>query len=291
MNKKIILVVIAIVMIGAAVIFTTAFSKKETVATVGNESITKDDLYDMLVETSGADALAALINTKVIELEAEKEKVSVSKKEIDDELATYIETYGGEDSFNAALEQSGITKDMIKDDMKQYALIKKLLEPKIKVTDKEMKAYFEENKAEFNQDAQVEASHILVEDEDTAKKVAQKLADGEDFAELAAEYSTDAANAENGGSLGYFAKGKMVEEFEKVAFSMKKGDISDPVKTEHGYHIIKVTNKKEAKEAVYADHKDEIKETLFEEKMQTEYPTWLEEKTKEYKVKNSLEKA
>ncbi|MEK3889215.1 foldase protein PrsA [Bacillus sp. FSL K6-3431] len=291
MNKKFLLSLIAIVVIGAAVIFSTAFSKKETVAIVGSEEISKDDLYNMLVETNGAAALDSLINTKIIELEAKKEKVEVSSKEIDEELVKYTESFGGEEAFNAALEQSGITKDIIKDDLQQFVLIKKLIEPQIKITDKEMKAYFDENKTKFNQEEQIQASHILVEDEATAKKVAKQLVDGEDFAKLAKEYSKDTGSAENGGELGYFPKGKMVKEFETVAFSMEKGKISDPVKTEHGYHIIKVTDKKAAKEAKYDDHKKDIKEILFEEKMQTEYPTWLEKMRKEYKVKNSMEKA
>ena len=87
------------------------------------------------------------------------------------------------------------------------------------------------------------------------KKLRKKLKDGEDFATLAEEYSTDTSNADNGGELGFFPRGKMVAEFEEAAFSMKVDEISDPVKTEHGYHIIHVTDKKEAKEAVFEDQK------------------------------------
>jgi len=80
----------------------------------------------------------------------------------------------------------------------------------------------------------------------------------------------------------------MVKEFEDAAFSMKIGEISDPVKSEHGYHIIKVTGKKAAKDAKYEDHKDEIKEALFKEKLQSEYQPWLEGIKAKYDIKNNL---
>ncbi|MBS4205658.1 foldase protein PrsA [Lederbergia citrea] len=287
-GKKFMLSVIALILVGTSLLFVAAFSKRETLASVGGETITKDDLYEVLTEKYGTETLNSLIEEKVIAMEVKKEKVAVSKKEIDEELATYIQSYGGEEAFNSALMQSGISEENVKKDIKQYLSIKKLMEPKIKITDKEMKDYFKEHKASFNQEEQVKASHILVKDESTAKKVAKKLADGDDFATLAKEYSTDTASAEKGGDLGYFSKGKMVKEFEKVAFSLKKGEISDPVKTEHGYHIIKVTDKKAAKEAVYDDHKKEIKEALFKEKVQKEYPTWLEKKKEKYNIKNSF---
>ena len=150
-------------------------------------------------------------------------------------------------------------------------------------------SYFEENKDSLGQAEQVEASHILVEDKATAEKVLKKLKNGGDFAELAKEYSTDEGSAANGGSLGYFGKGEMVAEFEDVAFKLEVGKISEPVKTEYGYHIIKVTNKKEAKEATLKDSKEQIKETLLTEKLQTEYATWLQKKEEEYKITNKLE--
>ena len=87
---------------------------------------------------------------------------------------------------------------------------------------------------------QVNASHILVEDDANAKIVLEKVKAGEDFAELASEYSKDPGSAANGGSLGYFPRGVMVPEFEEVAFSLGVGEISDIVESQFGYHIIKV---------------------------------------------------
>ena len=82
----------------------------------------------------------------------------------------------------------------------------------------------------------------------------------------------------------------MVKEFEEVAFALGVGEVSEPVKTEYGYHIINVEEKKEAKEANYEESKSEIKDILLEQKMQTEYDTWLQELYKEYKIENLLKK-
>ncbi|MFS0639052.1 peptidylprolyl isomerase [Mesobacillus foraminis] len=288
-DKKFYLPIAGIALILAVFLIATAFSNKEVVASVNGVSISKEELYSTLVKQYGASSLSALIENKIIEQEADKKDIAITDKEITEELQTYIDSYGGEEAFQSALEQSGLTENDVKSDVENYLKIEKLLKPEVKVTEEEMKTYFDENKESFNEQEQVEASHILVDDKKTAEEVAQKLADGQDFAELAKEYSTDASNAESGGELGYFSKGEMAAEFEEAAFSMAKGEISDLVKTEYGYHIIKVTDKKAAKEAVYEDHKEDIKEILFDDKLQSEYATWLQEKKDEAEIENTLE--
>ena len=288
MNKKVLYSLLTIGLVAIVFVVVTGFSKSETVATVEGEKITKDELYDVLVKSQGKEAVALLIEEKLVALEMKKEKLSVSDKEVDAELATYIENSGGDDAFAAALQQSGMTEKQFKENIVQFLSLQKLMEPRIDVTDEEMKAFFEENKEAMAEPAQVEASHILVEDEEKAKEVAKKLKDGGDFAKLAKEYSTDEANADKGGELGLFTADKMVPEFSEAAFTMKPDEISDPVKTSHGYHIILVTDKKEAKEAVYKDSVDLIKGKISEEKLQTEYGVWMEEMQEKYKIKNSL---
>ncbi|WP_121609495.1 peptidylprolyl isomerase [Mesobacillus foraminis] len=288
-DKKFYLPIAGLALILAVFLIATAFSNKDVVASVNGVSISKEELYSTLVKQYGASSLSALIDNKIIEQEADKKDITITDKEITEELQTYIDSYGGEEAFQSALEQSGLTENDVKSDVENYLKIEKLLEPEIKVTEEEMKTYFDENKESFNEQEQVEASHILLDEKKTAEEVAQKLADGQDFAELAKEYSTDASNAENGGELGYFSKGEMAAEFEEAAFSMAKGEISDLVKTEYGYHIIKVTDKKAAKEAVYEDHKEDIKEILFDQKLQSEYATWLQEKKDEAEIENTLE--
>ncbi len=264
------------------------FSKEDVVAKVGSESITKGDLYSTLVDQYGDGALDTLIAEKIVKLESEKKDLTVKDSEIEKELESIKGSYDSEEAFNDALTSSGANLDSVRENIKVFLLTEKLLKDRVTISDDQIKEYFEANKDSFAQAEQVQASHILVNEEKTAEEVKKKLDDGGDFAELAKEYSTDTSNAESGGELGYFGKGEMVTEFDDKAFSMKKGELSEPVKTEFGYHIIKVTDKKEAKEAVLADHKDEIKDILFDQALQTEYGTWLEEKKEDYKIENLL---
>jgi foldase protein PrsA len=287
-NKKIVLI-IAVLILAIGVLLSFALPKDKAVAKVDGEAINKDELYNVMVEQYGAATVEQLIADKIVASEAKKEKVTITDKELNEEVDKLKESYGGEEVFNQMLESNNTTVDALKDDLKNYLTIRKLLEPQIKITDEELQTYFDENKDSFGEAEQVKASHILVADEATAKEIKQKLADGADFAELAKEYSTDEGTRENGGELGFFAKGTMVTEFDDVAFTLPVNEISDPVKTDYGYHIIKVEEKKEAKEANFDDSKKEIKETLIQQKMETEYSTWLEEKKKDYDIENSLE--
>ncbi len=289
LRKKLVITIVT-ALVGLAIIAGILLSTKDSVvATVGDASISEDELQQTLLDQYGADALDVLITNKLIELEADKQKITVSDEEVEEELATLAESYGGETALEEAVVATGMTMDDVRDDIINYIKTEKLIEPRIEITDEELQTYFDENKDTFATAEQVQASHILVADEATANEVKSKLDAGEDFSELAKEYSTDTTTAESGGDLGYFSSGDMVAEFEEVAFALGVNEISAPVKTEYGYHIIKVVDHQEAKEANFEESKEEITDTLMNDKMSTEYTVWLEELKEEYEITNNLE--
>jgi len=264
-------------------------SSSTSVATVNGEKISQDELNVALLSQYGSTVLQTLITNKVVELEGEKEKIEVTEEEIQAELDEMIEMYGGEEYFESIMEANNIDESTFREDIRIFKLTTKLMEKDLEITEDEISTYFEENKESFDQQEQVQASHILVEDEATAKEVKEKLANGDNFIELVQEYSTDEASLETDGDLGYFAKGDMVEEFETAAFGMEINEISDPVNTEYGYHIIKVTDKKEAKEATLEEVKEEVREVILESRINEEYSSWLTALLEEYEIENTLE--
>lgn len=285
--KKLLYIGIGIIA-ATAIFMMVAFSGDETVASVGDAEISKDALYEKMVASSGAATLDAMISNEVVKQEADKADIKITKEELEAEMAVYEESYGGAEALEQALAASGMSIADLKEETETYLKVEKIIGPDIEITDEQISAYFEENKEAFEQPSQVEASHILVATQEEADEVKAKLDDGGDFAELAAEYSTDSANAESGGALGAFGAGEMAPEFEEAAFSMAVDEISEPVETDYGFHIIQVTEKTDAAEANLEDSKEQIKETLFDEALNTKYAEWLAEKTESYEIVNKL---
>ncbi len=153
-----------------------------------------------------------------------------------------------------------------------------------KVSEEEISQHFEANKAKYKKDEEISASHILMDDEAAIKEVYNKIMANElDFATAAKENSS-CPSKDNGGSLGYFGKGRMVPEFEQAAFEMKVGEISEPVKTQFGYHIIKLDDKKEAQDVELDQVKQTITNELTTVKQREVYVAKVEELQKKYTI-------
>ena len=264
-------------------------ANSQAVATVDGQTIEKEELYEFMARQNGQQALDSLVSQKIVELEAGKQNIGASDEEIQAELQSYYDYYGGEEAFMQSLTASGYPLEQIRQDMAVTVKIKKLLEPRVVISDEEMQTYFEENQADFAQEEQVQASHILVDTEEKASEIQRRLTSGEDFVQLARENSTDTASAGNGGDLGFFSRGAMMQEFEEAAFGMQVGQVSAPVKTDYGYHIIKVTGRKEAQGADFEQSRDKIRAALFEQKSQAEFDVWLQEMHQQHEVKTFLD--
>ncbi len=242
----------------------------KVIAKVGDREITEGDLQRFKTELDpnimqhfqGEEGekrmVQELVNQELLYLDAKKNKLEE------------------EQPYKEALEKTAENL------LKSYAFSKVL--DSVKITEEEAKAYFDKNKERFDDPETMVAAHILVAEEDLANDIIKELNDGADFAELAQKHST-CPSAQMGGNLGEFGRGMMVPEFEEVAFGMEEGTISsEPVKTQFGYHIIKVDKKTPAVEADFEKSKDEVTNEALRVKQQEAYLEFIDKLSKEYDV-------
>lgn len=233
--------------------------------------------------------LNELIIKKLLQAEAKNQGIILNQEKKDEIFNKQIEAIEEnnnitEEQLVEALKKQGIEsleayKKIFFEQNEGAILIgelQKKIFDSITVEDKAVEDYYNKNIDSYKYGAQVKASHILVDTEEKAREVLDKLNNGADFAEVAKEYSTG-PSGKNGGDLGYFEKGDMVPEFAEAAFSLKVGEISKPVKTKFGYHIIKVFDKKEAGVKSFAEVKDSIKSKLLNQKRQQAWSDLIKE--------------
>ncbi|MDO4281871.1 MAG: peptidylprolyl isomerase [Peptococcaceae bacterium] len=230
--------------------------------------------------------ITGLVETELMVQEAKERGIEVSDEDKENYKSELIEqSYGSQENFDSYLSEYNISDDMLDRMLEEKLYYDKLIDELKKDVKVDPETYYNEHKDEFNVGDQVKAAHILVEDEDTAKKIIKKLDDGEDFAKLAKEYSKDTATADQGGELGYFTADKMVTEFSDAAFALEKGKYTEtPVKTSYGYHIILCEDKQAAHQQTYDEVKDELTETLTNQEVQSKYQELIEKRKKDSKI-------
>jgi foldase protein PrsA len=207
-------------------------TNSENVAKSDAGNVTQQDLYNAMKDKIGTQALQQLVYEKVL-----SKKYPVTNKELNDKVAQLKEQLGS--NFNAALAQYGYKNEAdLKKTMKVGMMQEKAAMKDVKVTDKELKDYYNNLKPEIT------VRHILLKDEKTANEVKKQLDAGGKFEDLAKKYSTDTGSAQNGGSIGVINSknaGQFDPDFVKGAYALKLNQISAPVKSQFGYHIIQVT--------------------------------------------------
>lgn len=229
------------------------------------------------------DILSFIIDNEVAYQEAQKENIKVKDSDVNEKVEQLKETLENNTSYKEKLESAGITEDFLKEQVKKDLTVAKYKEnfiKDIKVTDKEMEAYYNNNKDQFNV-KEVKASQILIStlDEDNkevskeqkeklkekAQSILDKVNNNEDFASLAKKYSDDKNSGKDGGDLGYFAKNEKNIEFTKEVFKLDTNQVSNLIETPYGYHIVKVTDKTTVTKSL-EDSKDDIKAKILNEK-------------------------
>lgn len=248
------------------------------VAWVNGEAITKDELYQEMVRYVGPQALEELILARLVRQEALAQGVTVDSDEIAGELAAIEEQAGGPEQLAAALAGYNMTVEDLKEQIALNLTVRSLVAGGIEVTDDEVRSYFDENRERLGQPEQVRARHILVKTREEAEELRDQILAGADFAEVARAHSTDPGSAAQGGDLGWFGRGQMVQPFEEAAFALEPGELSEPVETAYGYHLILVEDRQDAQEAIFDDGmRASIREMLFEQKLSQRIPEWLNE--------------
>jgi len=213
--------------------------------------------------------LKQIINSQLLLQQAKKDKIKITPSEIDAEIEKIKANFSSPEAFNDALRANNLLLTDLKKEIENNLLINYVLnkeKSKVSISEEELSNYYNENKMTFFEPEKVHARHILVATEEEANNILLQLKEGLiSFAELAKEKSI-CPSAVNGGDLGFFSKGQMVKEFEEVAFSLKPGEISNIVKTEYGYHIIKCEEKKEAHSPTFEEVKENIESILRAQK-------------------------
>lgn len=243
---------------------TVANTDNDLVVVVNGEPITAFKFYAELEEQAGAQVLQNMIIESLIMQEVQKQKISITESDIVEQLERLRKQFPNEQSFQYAL--MGISQVELYSQLRVQAALWKLGTRNVTVTDEEMQKYYEENKEEYLEPEEVRARHILVKTEDEAKKIIADLDAGGDFAELAKANGLDGTK-DRGGDLGFFTREEMVPEFSDAAFAMKIGEYTKaPVKSQFGYHVIKLEERKDAKQSSFDEVKPAIRQEILGEK-------------------------
>ena len=271
------------------------------VAVVGDKTVTKEE-FDQLIEqqkksaeaqkqdfpapgTAQYEALKAtlvkgLVEQKEWELEGEAMGVQVTDQEIETELNKLKQQYfkGDEQKYSAELAKQGLTDEDVRNELRTRILTNKIYEAvtkKVTVSDADIQAYYDKNSTQYQQPASRDVRHILVKNEALAQKLHDQIQGGADFAKLAEKYTQDQASKADGGKFTAF-KGRTVAPFDKFVFSAKTGELSDPIKTEFGWHVIEVLSAVKPATTTPLDQvKDQIKSTLLTTKQNAAMKAWI----------------
>jgi peptidyl-prolyl cis-trans isomerase C len=243
-----------------------------------------------------------LVSIEIAKAYAQEHNITVSDKEVDQELAKLKEQVGdqarssgqdvsNQEAYEQALKQNNITEEQLREDIRENLPVQEVQERvtgEAEPSDEEIQNYYEKNKeAQFTTPEQRCVRHILFnkDQKEKAEDIKKQLENGGDFAKLAKENSQDPGSAAQGGDLGCLGKGETVPEFEQAAFGAERGEIVGPVQTEFGYHILQVTDVKPEQTRSLQEVESQIRAQLASEKQSEAFNKWIEEQKNKRDVK------
>jgi parvulin-like peptidyl-prolyl isomerase len=280
----------------------TASLQGEDVAVVGGQQVTKEQFQALMAraaksyaaqkrkfpkagtreyENLKGQAVDFLVQRAEFEDEADKMGVKVSDKQVDDRINKLIKQFygGSQKKYEDTIKSQGLTPETARQEVKAQIISEELYKKvtgDVKVSDKELRDYYDSNKSIYVQKESRDVRHILVTKKALADQLYQQLKGGADFAKLAKKYSKDPGSAQNGGRLT-ITRGQTVKEFDKTAFALKKGQLSPPVHTQYGYHIIQaLSDIRPAKTTSFDKVKASIQQQLEQQKKQDEMTKWVD---------------
>ncbi len=284
----------------------TARAAEKIVAVVGNELITLSELEEALTpvykqykalfkgeelevksKKAREEIFAQMIKDKVILQEAGKLGVTIREEDVDDKLNEMIAKFPSEEKFFAALKNEGIALESIRDKYRERLIIRKLtnmeVRAKVVLRPQELMDYYNNNKQEFTEVEEVKLKTILIRvEEDGSDEAARTrmeeirtmLLEGMDFGRLAL-VTSEGPEAKIKGDIGFVKRGELLEEVDKVIFKLQPGEISEPIRTEIGYHLFKVEVKKESRVKEFKEVRRYIEDKLFQQKAVTRFNEWI----------------
>jgi peptidyl-prolyl cis-trans isomerase C len=282
--------------------------RADDVAVVGSKQITKTQFQTLMgrakksydtqkrpfpkpgtaeYETLKGQAISFLLSRAEFEQEAESRGIEITDEKIDKRITQLKKQFyrGSDKQYKAALEQQGLTEEQAREEVRatliSEALFKKVTED-VTVSDKEIQSYYNSHKSQYGQPESRDVRHILVQKKSLADQLYAQLKSGANFAVLAKRYSKDPGSASNGGKLTV-SKGQTVPEFDKAAFKLKKGQLSTPIHTQYGYHIIQaLSDVKPAQSTPLGKVKDSIRQSLEQQQKNDAMTKWVTDTKKHY---------
>lgn len=269
-------------------LFHYKFPPDSRVAVIRGEAIRRSQLDMRLEKLAGQKTLDRMIEEVLVRQESERQKISVSQKEVDARIKELVDRLvksgqiKSKKEFEDFVKKQSMTLSDVRDQLNTGMLLEKILRKQIK--ESEIKEYYSVYKERFLEPERVHAKHILVKSEPDARRLISRLKRGEKFEALAKQYSQDPGTKDKGGDLGIFARNTMVKEFEEAAFSMKAGEVKGPVKTSFGFHVIKLEEKTQGRVLSI----DQARENIIQSMLQQKQSEFFNKLKKKETVKNYL---